>query len=61
MASKRHIRRKSCAGKVQHRDKAEAQAHLQSLWFKTRDKYNLYRCNFCGFWCVGHKKPFYSR
>lgn len=58
MSSKRHIRRRACAGKQRHADQAAAFAHLTSL--RRRSAYtgalDAYRCRFCKGWNVGHSR-----
>lgn len=58
MASKRHLRRKACQGKVRHLTEAHARAAIHSLhtgkgW---QGHMNAYRCPFCKGWHVGHAK-----
>lgn len=55
MASKRHIRRKACAGKQRHETQLEAVAHSASLRHKGEiGQLNSYRCVYCGGYHVGH-------
>ncbi len=56
MASKRHVRRKQCSGKIRHADQPSAKLALFRL---TRLKgytghMNVYHCCFCGGWHIGH-------
>ena len=49
----------SCAGKLQHKDKAAAKQSIRSLQKSGRgqkSQYNAYYCIFCGFWHVGHNR-----
>lgn len=54
MSSKRHLRRRSCEGKVAYESQVEAarqaglvrRAHQGGSWA-------AYRCDFCGKWHVG--------
>jgi hypothetical protein len=48
MSSKRHIRRKSCEGKVRYATVEEARKRL-------RGGMNAYRCKFCGGYHIGHR------
>lgn len=56
MASKRHLRRRSCEGKVRHASAAAAQLAAGKLR-KTHDggAWAAYRCQFCGAWHVGRQ------
>lgn len=56
MGSKRAIRRKACAGKVRHVDRAAAEAAIYSLNRKKgwQGPMNAYRCARCGAWHIGH-------
>ena len=57
MASKRRIRRQSCARKRRHesRDQANVQVSRLIRGGKTRGgKVIAYACPFCGGWHVGH-------
>ncbi len=47
MASKRHLRRKACAGKIRHDTLEQAQA-------MARNGTQPYRCPFCGGYHCGH-------
>lgn len=56
MSSKRAQRRKKCHGKVRHESCGAAWAHLISLRQAGRahGSLNVYPCEFCGGWHVGH-------
>lgn len=49
MASKRHLRRRSCESKVRHNDQISAIHHSKSLGAG----YATYKCQFCNGWHVG--------
>lgn len=53
MASKRHIRKRSCENKVGHDRLQSAVAHEKSLQEKYRFNYLVYKCKFCGKYHVG--------
>ena len=59
MASKRHVRAKSCGSKQRHATEAEAIAHISSLIHSDHGHTTVYpprpyKCRFCGFFHVGH-------
>jgi hypothetical protein len=54
MASKRHIRRKSCGDKVRHRSEAAAMAESRRLYKKHGGFIQAYKCKHCGSWHCGH-------
>lgn len=57
MASKRHIRRRQCSGKVRHASRDGAVAALRSLIYASpsrRGQMNTYRCKFCRGYHIGH-------
>lgn len=56
MASKRHIRRKVCGGKVRHTSSNAAYAAINALRRNCRvnGRMNAYRCRFCKGWHIGH-------
>ena len=57
MASKRRIRRKSCAGKVRHQNQTDAVASLKGTVKRNNlNRYELrtYKCKFCHCWHIGH-------
>jgi len=57
VASKRRIRKRSCASKVRHETAAEAGGHIRDL--RKRDKdgphRQIYKCRFCGGYHVGRE------
>ena len=59
MSSKRHLRRKSCEGKIRHADKGGAVQQINSLWRLSHEHMRPYHCRFCGGWHVGHKSGLY--
>ena len=50
MSSKRRIRRRSCEGKIRHRDSFEATSHVKGLG---GFPYHVYKCKFCKGYHVG--------
>ncbi len=54
MASKRRLRRKSCAGKIVH-DRQDALYHAHLLRQKGGGYVAAYKCRFGNHWHVGHK------
>lgn len=54
MASKRRLRRRACEGKIAHKDKEAAFAHLFDL---KRQGYHghIYKCEFCGNYHIGRE------
>ena len=58
MASKRALRRKSCAAKVRHPTKELADEALTLLKQKGRRAQivRAYNCDFCGGWHLGHPR-----
>lgn len=56
MASKRHLRRRSCEHKIRHADKPAAQVALRRAvrqWGHT-GFFKVYFCPFCNGYHVGH-------
>jgi len=53
MASKRHIRRRSCESKIKHLDLKAAKHHAWKIGKKTGEKYYPYKCKFCNGYHVG--------
>lgn len=49
MSSKRRIRRRSCEGKIHHKDQTGAIGHCKSLG----EGVCPYKCKFCHGWHVG--------
>ena len=56
MASKRHLRRKACEGKIRYSSVADAQPHIEELYRrrKAHGTIHAYKCPFCGGFHVGH-------
>lgn len=54
MASKRRIRRKSCVGKIQYPNSAEAQAAAVKRSGISHSRILPYKCEFGGHWHIGH-------
>lgn len=56
MASKRRLRRKTCAGKKRYSSQEEAAGKLVQLRrnFSTYGQTHVYKCPFCGVWHLGH-------
>ena len=54
MASKRHIRRRSCGGKVKHATKTGALIALHKTKKYALGRMHAYKCSFCSGWHVGH-------
>lgn len=55
MASKRHIRRRSCEAKVRHEDFERALAHAKRQRAVYGEVVRPYRCQHCGGWHVGRQ------
>ena len=54
MASKRHVRRKACEGKVKFTDQEKATKAAYS-YLKSYGQYmHTYKCKFCSRWHIGH-------
>ena len=55
-----NARAAGCTGKQRHATKAEAVAHLQSLFYSFGYKGRAYHCSFCSGWHVGrhHRKRY---
>ena len=53
MASKRHVRRKSCEGKFRHENKTTAISHEIGLR-RLGERVVVYKCRFCKGYHVGH-------
>jgi len=54
MASKRHLRRKSCEGKIRFTDAASAQRAATSHEYAFKHWMVPYPCKFCGGYHIGH-------
>lgn len=54
MASKRHIRRKACKGKVRYTDAVSAQQAATQACRRTGQWIVAYGCSFCGGLHIGH-------
>lgn len=53
-ASKRHVRRKSCEGKVRYVNHADADQNAMSARRRTRQNIQAYKCRFCSGYHIGH-------
>lgn len=56
-ASKRRVRRHACERKKPHATKHDAET--AASWMRANffaDQLNVYQCQFCGHWHVGHLK-----
>jgi hypothetical protein len=56
MASKRHLRRKTCESKTKYDDKESARQGARWSWKKFKTYLVPYRCDFCGGYHLGHKR-----
>ena len=54
MSSKRGLRRRSCAGKVRHADRAAAMAAAKRMMSASTWWLVPYPCRLCAGWHVGH-------
>ncbi len=54
MSSKRGVRRRSCTGKVRHRDRSAAMATAKRMMSSKTSWLVPYACRLCGGWHVGH-------
>lgn len=57
MSSKRAIRRSACDGKIRHETRQAAVSHRNGLYRRKGEHgtMDIYRCQFCGGWHIGHK------
>jgi hypothetical protein len=57
MASKRNCRKSACTGKIPHHSKQSALDHFHQMKRNGKEIYGLevYRCQFCGFYHLGHR------
>lgn len=53
-AKREKLRQKACGTKIRHETERAAAGHMRRLERKDRAKMNVYRCEFCEFWHVGH-------
>ena len=60
MASKRHVRRRECAGKVRHASKEAAMTAIRRGGTRF-EGCHAYYCTVCRAWHAGHPKRFLSR
>jgi len=62
MASKRRIKRKSCTGKVRHlsSDAARKALRVTVRHDQVHQPMNVYRCQFCGGYHIGHRANGYD-
>jgi hypothetical protein len=56
VSSKRHLRRKACAGKVRHATAGGAFAGMKRTPSGLVGKLGTYHCPHCNGWHVGHQK-----
>lgn len=54
MASKRHLRRKACSGKVRYQTDQDARRAAAAACRRTQDWIVHYKCRFCGGIHIGH-------
>jgi hypothetical protein len=47
----------SCKGKVRHPSKRMARKEVRRMWLSRRERVFAYKCAFCKFWHVGHRRP----
>jgi hypothetical protein len=59
MASKRHIRHKSCTNKKK-RSLDGARIAASKAKKRTGDNIRVYKCSFCGAYHIGHSKKIYT-
>jgi hypothetical protein len=48
---------RSCRSKNTYLTKAQAKAVVRFMGERHREQFNLYRCEFCGYWHIGHLVP----
>lgn len=53
MSSKRHVRKRSCTGKIRY-SKAEAEEVAARIMRQKREWLRAYHCSFCRAYHVGH-------
>lgn len=58
MSSKRHLRRRSCEGKIRHPDRSSALQHIRAFGVRRDRDVEPYWCQFCNGWHVGHVTQF---
>ena len=54
MASKRHLRRKQCDGKIKYPDALTAHRSAGVASDRSSGWISSYKCEFCGFYHIGH-------
>jgi len=54
MSSKRHLRRRSCQGKIRHASQFAALLHIRSFGARLDREVEPYACHFCHGWHIGH-------
>jgi hypothetical protein len=54
MSSKRNLRRKQCERKIRHASAGAARHFGQQIVRRGGDELNVYHCEFCGGWHLGH-------
>jgi hypothetical protein len=58
MASKRHMRRKACAGKVRHSTHEGAVIAWRKMKQRTGESLSIYHCDVCQNWHIGHNPAY---
>ena len=48
---------RSCGYKRQYLSRADARAGKRKLAHDAREVFNVYHCDFCGTWHIGHRLP----
>ena len=56
MASKRHLRRKTCEAKERYPNEDAARSGARWSWKKFATHLVPYKCQFCGGYHLGHKR-----
>lgn len=52
---------RSCRSKQTYLTKAHAKAVVRLMGARYRDQFNLYACDACGYWHIGHLVPAFLR
>ena len=50
------IQKKTCGSKIRHKTRKEAKAHRAKKEAEGDTNLDVYRCQFCGFFHVGHNR-----
>ena len=62
MASKRHLRRRACEGKKRYDTEEDANRAADYIFtYQHDDRADVYRCDHCGAFHVGHRRREYVR